>query len=274
MNDTPILGPGPHALHWRASLGMRALGLTFMFIGVLVIAGFALAQADNIRALMEESSVWENGAVASDPHVHESWGATGDLIDSYTIPVDWLDESGEFHESEQNFSTFLDGLNGDEPLEVRYVRTDDGYAIATSWSESVRTSRWVASFLIFFFGLVFASLAFLLAFAVMGQTRRTRLTLRDAIEVRLRVVNVISGKSDGSAEHVFVLFDEEKEVELMKRFTKSSPLTLGAAESHVLALRQREGGLLIIHNDLYPLAKDEKSTQEIRTRAAAANLGS
>lgn len=267
MNETPILGPGPHKLRWAATWGLSLAGLGIAFFGALVLLGFGAAQASTVIELMEESDVWENGAVATEPHVHENWESSGSIIDSYTLPIDWVDASGEYQENVQSFSTFLSGVDDSEPLEVRYRSTDDGYVIATSWSESVRMSRWAAAFFVFLFGLVFATLGLLLGVGVMKKAWQRTRTVKDAVEVWLRVVSVMKDKSDGSVELIFTLFDEEKETEFMQRFKKGPPLTLGPDEGHVLGLRRRDGGLLILRRDLYPLLKDESATQEISKRA-------
>lgn len=274
MNETPILGPGPHKLRWAAATGLTISGLLVVLLGILVILGFGAGQADTISALMEESDVWENGAVATEPHVHENWSSSGSMIDSYTIPVDWIDGDGEYQETEQSFSTFLGSVDENEALEVRYLSTDDGYAIATSWSESVRFSRWSAAFVVFLFGLVFAALALLLGIGVMKQARQRIRTAKNAKEVWLRVVNVMNDKSDGSAEQIFTLFDEEKETEFMERFKKGPPLTLGPDEGHVLGLRRGDEGVMIVRHDLYPLEKDSGEAKAIRERASRAKAPS
>lgn len=271
MNETPILGPGPHKLRGPALWGLVVSGLLIVLLGVLVILGFGAGQADTIRALMEESDVWDNGAVATEAHVHEDWTSSGSMIDSYTLPVDWIDGDGEYQENEQSFSTFLGSVDESQVIEVRYLSADDGYVIATNWSESVRFSRWAAAFIVFLFGLVFAALAFLLGFGVIKQARRRTRTVAEAAEVWLRVVNVIEDKSDGATEMVFVLYDEEMETEFMERFKKGPPLTLGPDEGHVLGLRRRDGSVMIVRRDLYPILKDERETEEVHRRAVQAS---
>lgn len=270
MNETPILGPGPHTLRMRATLGSYIGGLLTTFLGLGIVLGFGIFQTDAISALMEESNVWENGTVAADAGIDGEVTTTQLIFDSYKLGVQWIDANGQYQQSEQEFATLFDGIEEDDDVVVRYLPTDEGYVIATSWSESVRTSRWTAIAFLLIVGLLMGGVFIWLGVAIIRKALLSVATMKDFGEVWLRIVHVVATSNNGVVTHTYTLFDEERNKEIKQGFTKEHrPLALGPESAHVLALRKRGGEfLLILRNDLYPLDMTPTAAADIQARAA------
>lgn len=266
MNETPILGLGPHTLHSKATVVSFLGGSLLVLMGLATMAGVSAMQMGSVDELMEETDAWENGTVAADGGIDGEVTTRQFVFDSYKLVVDWVDPLGQYHQKEQEFETLFGSIDDNEPVEVRYLPTDEGHTIATSWSESVRTSRWAAIAFLVLIGLLVGAGLIKVGVGIVHRALQSAATIKNFDEVWLRITDIVAMSNNGVVTHTYTLFDEEKKKEFTQAFKSGLALT-GLGATHAFALRRRDGDFhLVLRSDLYPLVKDASASADILDR--------
>ena len=272
---TGLLPPRPLMIDPKAVAKERRK--VFLLLALFLVAGvgFGAGGAYFTSNVLHHRHVWENGRPGQITDLSGEVRRSGKLgltiFHDYDLQISFLDEKGQTHSGELEFSLFWSEADTSADPELRYLAASPEVFTLSPAVTSGPVSIWGAT-------TMMMTLAALMLFAMFGtvrqsreQARRLRLVLEDGEEVLAELITVTNVQGN-----FVVRYQVDGESKPRSDSFRAPPLLVTDAKGSKVVLlrspREPEHYVLVRH-DLAPIMLDAAIREDIQRRAAGAPEG-
>ncbi len=271
-----LLPPSPLRLLpsfvWKYRLG----GLALLAVGIAAGTGYAVWQYHGIRALLEESRIWQQGESAPTVDVSGHVETSKAIFHEYKLDVEYTDARQVKHKHRLDFSTLGTEIDQKADPNVHYLKADpDQFAL--SWAVEAKTSRWcsIGFMMLAGVGLIGGSFSFL-GWRAMRRLADAQRCAARSDEVIVEITKVrqtnVHGKVTANEIKFAGRMPDGREVTGETSFPiKFEPLWADGSRLRMVALVPPENlkRAVVLRSDFWPFLLTPEEQEKVRAGIAA-----